>query len=43
MKIPAMNIAPYENRPCGISSGNNCFATNEAAKMYTNELAKQYL
>ena len=29
MKIPTMNIASWENPPCGNSSGNNCFATNE--------------
>ena len=28
MKISTMNIAPYDS-PCGNSSGNNCFATNE--------------
>ena len=28
MKIPTMNIASWENPPCGNSSGNNCFATN---------------
>ena len=29
MKIPTMNIAPWENPPCGNSSGNNFFVTNE--------------
>ena len=40
MKIPTMFIAKWENPPCGNSSGNNCFATNEKSDSLKSRIMK---